>query len=85
MKIDPEEMLRSFFDRRAEADVPAKAVLNEFIRVAESLPPNSVAWQELASLESSWRDSLSDSQVARNLRAMRPRRGRRKGGGRSSR
>lgn len=78
MKVNPEEMLRSFMDRHAEADSSAKAVLNEFIRVAEKLPPNSVAWNELASLDESWRDSLSDSQVMRSLRAMRPPRGRRR-------
>lgn len=82
MKVDPEKMLRSFVERRAEADPKAKAVLNEFIRVAENLPPISLAWDELASLDESWRDSLSDSQIVRNLRAMRPPRGRRKTGSR---
>jgi hypothetical protein len=75
MEIDPQELLASFAERRSEADPRAQQVLDEFIRAAEHLSADAHAWREIMELEESWRDSLSDSQVIRNLRALVPRNG----------
>ncbi len=72
MEIDPQELLDSFVERRSEADPQAQAVLDEFIRVAEHFSADDAIWREIADLDRSWRDSLSDSQVIRNLRALMP-------------
>jgi hypothetical protein len=78
MEIDSHQLLASFAERRIEADPPAQAVLDEFIRVGQSLPPEAKTWREIAGLEESWRDTLSDSQVIRSLRALLPKNGTRK-------
>ena len=78
--IDLEKLLRSFTERRREADPKAQEVLDEFIRVAEDLPADSGAWDEVVALEQSWRDTLSDSQVIKYLRALHPDRALRKRG-----
>lgn len=79
--MNQEQLLTSFFNRREEADPSAQMVLDEFIRVAERLPADAVAWDEIAGLDQSWRDTLSDSQVISLLRAIprvrRPRKERR--------
>ena len=75
---DSDELLRSFVERRREADSNARDVLDEFIRVATALPPDSILRRELVALDESWRDTLSDSQVIRNLRVLRPESGSRK-------
>jgi hypothetical protein len=75
--LDQIKLLRSFADRRSEADRKAREVLKEFIRVAKNLREDSAAWDELAALNEGWRDTLSDSEIIRYLRAIRPnRRGR---------
>lgn len=70
--IDTSELLASFKERREEADPSAQKVLDEFIRVAEVLPPQSIAWHEVIAVEQDWRDSLSDSDVIRLLRVIQP-------------
>jgi hypothetical protein len=79
--LDQIKLLRSFTDRRSEADRKAREVLKEFIRVAKQLPldADATAWDELAALNESWRDTLSDSEIIRYLRAIHPDRRRRKG------
>lgn len=75
--LDQIKLLRSFTDRRSEADRKAREVLKEFIRVAKKLREDSQAWEELAALNEGWRDTLSDSEVIRYLRVIHPdRRGR---------
>jgi hypothetical protein len=69
-KIDPASLMRSFTERRREADQHAREVLDEFIRVGRALEMDSVMWQEVAGLDQSWRDTLSDSQVIKYLRAL---------------
>jgi hypothetical protein len=69
-EIDLIKLVRSFRDRRKEADPKAQQVLDEFIRVAKSLSADSSAWPEVISLDQSWRDTLSDSQVIKYLRAL---------------
>ena len=76
---DADELLRSFVERHSEADSNARNVLDEFIRVATALPPDSILRQELVALDESWRDTLSDSQVIRHLRVLHPESGSRKG------
>jgi hypothetical protein len=70
--IDRDKLLRSFTERRGEADPKAREVLDEFIRVAEDLPADSGAWHEVVALDQSWRDTLSDSQVIKHLQALHP-------------
>ena len=69
-KIDPDYLMRSFTERRQEADQRAREVLDEFIRVGRALALDSVMWHEVAGLDQSWRDTLSDSQVIKYLRAL---------------
>jgi hypothetical protein len=71
-KIDPTNLMRSFTERRQEADQRAREVLDEFIRVGRALAMDSVMWHEVAGLDQSWRDSLSDSEVIKYLRALYP-------------
>jgi hypothetical protein len=71
-QIDCDKLVRSFAERRKEADRNAREVLDEFIRLAETLPADSRSWQEVVSLDQSWRDTLSDSQVIKHLRALHP-------------
>jgi len=71
-EIDLRKMLRSFKERRKEADLNARQVLDEFIRVVSDLHPDSRAWQEVIGLDESWRESLSDSEVISYLRALHP-------------
>jgi hypothetical protein len=73
-EIDLIKLVRSFRERRKEADPKAQQVLDEFIRVAKSLSADSSAWAEVISLDQSWRDTLSDSQVINYLRALHPER-----------
>jgi hypothetical protein len=67
-----DELVRSFTERHDEADPKAREVLNEFIRVATALPGDPRIHRELAALDESWRDTLSDSQVIKHLRALHP-------------
>ncbi len=71
-EIDLIKLVRSFKERRNEADPKAREVLSEFIRVAKSLPADSSAWHEVIALDQNWRDTLSDSQVIKYLRALHP-------------
>ena len=71
-EIDLIKLVRSFRERRKEADPKAREVLSEFIRVAKSLPADSSAWHEVVGLDQNWRDTLSDSQVIKYLRALHP-------------
>ena len=68
--IDTSKLLASYMERRDEADPRAQKVLDEFIRLAELLPPEAIAWREVIALEQDWRDSLSDSEVIRFLRGI---------------
>jgi hypothetical protein len=81
-KINQDELLRSFVDRRDEADPSARKVLDAFRRVAERLPLDAGEWREIVALNESWRDTLSDSEVIRHLTAIchtrNPRKGRRR-------
>ncbi len=69
-KIDPTTLMRSFTERRREADQRAREVLDEFIRVGRALAMDSVMWHEVAGLDQSWRETLSDSEVIKYLRAL---------------
>lgn len=73
-EIDLKKMLRSFRERRKEADMKARQVLDEFIRVVSDMEPDSRAWQEVVGLDESWRETLSDSEVISYLRALQPER-----------
>ena len=73
-EIDLKRMLRSFRERRKEADDKARQVLDEFIRVVNGLQPDSGVWQEVVGLDESWRETLSDSEVINYLRALHPER-----------
>ena len=73
-EIDLKKLLRSFRERRREADQNARQVLDEFIRVVSDLDPDSRAWQEVVGLDESWRETLSDSEVINYLRALHPER-----------
>jgi hypothetical protein len=77
-QIEHDKLLRSFMERREEADRPAREVLDEFIRLAKQIPPDSAMWNEVISLDQSWRDTLSDSQVIKYLRALQPNNGRKR-------
>ncbi len=70
--IDPTNLMRSFTERRREADQRAREVLDEFIRIGKILAMDSIVWHEVAGLDQSWRDSLSDSEVIKYLRALHP-------------
>jgi hypothetical protein len=69
---DSDELLQSFTDRHEEADPKAREVLDEFIRITKELPPDSRKRRELVALNESWRDTLSDSEVIKHLRALHP-------------
>jgi hypothetical protein len=73
-EIDLTKLVKSFTERRREADPRAREVLDEFIRVAEALPAESKMGPEIVALEQSWRETLSDSQVIDCLRALYPKR-----------
>ncbi len=73
-QIDVDKLTRSFRERRKEADPKARQVLDEFLRLARELPADSKKWLEIASLDQSWRDTLSDSQMIKYLRALHPNR-----------
>lgn len=77
-QIDLDKLTRSFRERRKEADPKARQVLDEFLRLARDLPGDSKLWNEIASLDQSWRDTLSDSEVIKYLRALYPNRAVRK-------
>ena len=72
-EADTTEMLRLFAERHSEADPKAREVLAEFIRVTTAVQSDPTVLRELVALDESWRDTLSDSQVIKYLRTLRPR------------
>lgn len=70
--LNSEHRLKLFLMRYEEADPKAREVLAEFIRVVRERLDDERVLREIDMLEETWRDSLSDSQVIRHLRALHP-------------
>ena len=70
--MNPNHLLNSFLLRQKEADRTAHEVFAEFIRVVTERSNEEAVLREVAILDEHWRDSLSDSEVVKHLRAIHP-------------
>ena len=70
--MNPDHLLKSFLLRQKEGDREAREVFAEFIRVVTERSNEESVLREVAILDEHWRDSLSDSEVVKHLRAIHP-------------
>ena len=68
--MNPDHLLKSLLPK--EGDREAREVFAEFIRVVTERSNEESVLREVAILDEHWRDSLSDSEVVKHLRAIHP-------------